>query len=106
MGYNLKEKHLTVTAPAEGEVKLPLDSDQYRSRVNMKVEVSRIAPVGGTRTHEDLARAQKVTVPVSINARLQAGTEGAADADLYRFEAEQGQQIIFETRAALLGSLG
>ena len=46
-----------------------------------------------------------MTIPASINGRLfNEKNPDAADADLFRFEAEKGRQLVIETRAAMLGS--
>jgi hypothetical protein len=40
VGHNLKNETMKVKAGADGEVALPLDTDEYRSRVNMRIVAS------------------------------------------------------------------
>ncbi|WP_157210705.1 c-type cytochrome domain-containing protein [Verrucomicrobium spinosum] len=104
VGYNLKDTKVMVTSPAEGEVSLPLDSDQYRSRVNMRAQVSPLPQQTEQDPNDAVANGPKLTVPSLVNARLQSTRPGEPDADLFPFEATKGQQLVFETRAAMLGS--
>nr|MDQ3624219.1 hypothetical protein [Verrucomicrobiota bacterium] len=49
--------------------------------------------------------AQALTIPASVNGRLHVPDKAeAADADLYRFDAAKGEQVVIETRAATMGS--
>jgi len=102
IGHNLTTKSVTVKAGADGEVTLPLDSDAYRSRVNMRAAVSALPESLEQEPNDEPARAQALTIPASVNGRLAAGDR--ADFDLHRFAAEKGAQLVIETRAAMLGS--
>ncbi len=105
VGHNLTNQTVKVKAGADGEVSLPLETDDYRSRVNMRVAVS---PLCETLEHEpnnSIGEAQLLTIPASVNGRLLVpGNPGASDEDLYAFDAEKDQQVIVETRAAMVGS--
>ncbi len=102
VGHNLTKKSVTVKAGADGEVVLPADSDDYRSRVSMRVAVSAISETQESEPNDDAAHAQTLTVPASVNGRLAA--DDRADFDLYRFEAEKDARLVIETRAAMFGS--
>ncbi|MEI9896249.1 MAG: c-type cytochrome domain-containing protein [Chthoniobacter sp.] len=105
VGHNLTTDTLTVKAGADGDVKLPLDTDAYRSRVNMRVVASPMAETLEQEPNDTPDQAQLLTIPASVNGRLFVKDQpAAADADLYGFDAEQGQQLVIETRAAMLGS--
>ena len=105
IGHNLTTESVTVKAGAEGEISLPLDTEDYRSRVNMKVAVSQLPETFEREPNDTPENAQALTLPASVNGRLHvAGNPEAADADLYRFDAEKGQQIVLETSAATMGS--
>lgn len=101
VGYNLTQKKLTVTAPASGEVSLPLDGEHYRSRVSMTVAVSPL-PVANER--ESQGEPLKLTVPMAVNGRLWTPGSPTADADDYSLHLEAGRKVVMETRAAQLGS--
>ncbi len=105
VGHNLTKDTVSVTAGESGEVMLPLDSGDYRSRVAMKVTASTLPEVAEVEPNDTVAQAQPLTIPASVNGRLMVpGNPDAADADLYSFEAEKDQQIVIETRASMLGS--
>ncbi|MEA3209628.1 MAG: hypothetical protein QOE70_2685 [Chthoniobacter sp.] len=105
VGHNLTTELVTVKAGADGEVVLPLDAEDYRSRVNMRVAVSALPETLEIEPNDTLEQAHPLTVPASVNGRLLgSGNPGAADVDWFRFEAEKGQELVIETRAAMLGS--
>jgi mono/diheme cytochrome c family protein len=105
VGHNLTKDTVTVKAGADGEVMLPLDSDAYRSRVTMKVAASPLPESLEQEPNNSIAQAQSLAIPASINGRLVIpGDTEAADTDLFRFDAEKGQQFVVETRAAMAGS--
>ncbi len=105
VGHNLTKDTVTVKAGESGEVMLPLDSDDYRSRVTMRVAASTLPEVLETEPNDTIAEAQPLTIPASVNGRLVVpGNPEAADTDLYSFDAEKDQQVVIETRAAMMGS--
>lgn len=105
VGYNLTSDTMTVKAGAEGEVKMPLDTEAYRSRVSMRVLASTMREMLEQEPNDTPDHAQPITIPASVNGRLYVKDQpDAADADLYSFDAEKGQQLVIETRAAMLGS--
>ena len=44
------------------------------------------------------------SIPASVNGRLLSADGEKPDADFYRFDADAGEQLVIETRAAMLGS--
>jgi WD40 repeat protein len=102
IGHNLTTDTIAVKAGADGEATLPLDTDAYRSRVTMRVAASILPESIEQEPNDRVEQAQPLNVPASVNGRLQA--KDAADFDLYRFEADAGEQLVIETRAAMLGS--
>jgi hypothetical protein len=104
VGPNLKPDFETVKAGADGEIALPLDTDHYRSRVAMRAAVSSLPEVLEQEPNDTVETAQPLTVPVSVNGRLMHSHGDGPDADIYRIEAQKGEQLVIETRAAMLGS--
>ncbi len=110
-GPNLKSHEIKVTAGADGEVALPMTSEEYRSRVNLKVDASRLPEVVEVESGDALEKAQVLALPSSVNglfkaAASQANTSSAIapDVDYYAFDFEKGQQTVLETRASMMGS--
>jgi hypothetical protein len=55
--------------------------------------------------NNSIEQAQPLAIPASINGRLYIPENPEmGDVDLYRFEADKGQQVVIETRAATMGS--
>jgi len=105
VGHNLTKTSVTVKAGADGEVVLPLDSDDYRSRVTMKVTASPWPETIEQEPNNAPTQARVLAIPASVNGRLVTpGDADAADSDLFAFDAEKGQQFVIETRAGMLGS--
>ncbi len=105
IGHNLKTRTLTVNAGADGEIALPMDAEEYRSRVAMKVAVSALPEVEELEPNHEPEKAQLLAIPSSANGRLYAGgNPDGADTDLYRIETEKDQRVVIETRAAMFGS--
>ncbi len=105
IGHNLAVKTVSVKAGADGEINLPLDSEDYRSRVAMKVAVSALPEVTEAEPNDEFAQAQPLSIPASVNGRLlETGDAVRGDSDLYRIAAEKDQRFVIETRAAMLGS--
>ncbi|QIF06168.1 hypothetical protein G5S37_25465 [Roseimicrobium sp. ORNL1] len=109
VGHNLPP-NTTIEADATDTkgmdtISLPLDSDNYRSRVSMTVAVSTLPEQLESEPNDTLEKAQPLPGNVSVNGRLMSSVgPDEPDADLYRIEAEKGQEFIIETRAATLGS--
>lgn len=105
VGHNLKVGATEVKVGAAGEVMLPLDTDDFRSRVNMKVSASTIAESMEQEPNDAPDKAQTLTLPGSVNGRFYvAANSEAADADHYALDLTKGQQVVLETRAAMEGS--
>ena len=105
VGQNLLAETMLVKAGAAGEMILPLDGAEYRSRVPLKIIVSDLNEVLEKEPNDDVQHAVVLTTPVSINGRLyKESNPSAADVDVFGFEAKQGQRFVIETRAAMLGS--
>ncbi|MEZ0387274.1 MAG: PPC domain-containing protein, partial [Verrucomicrobium sp.] len=104
VGHNLKTTEEPIQIPAEGEAVLPLDTDHYRSRVSMKVAVNLLPQATEVEPNDEPGQAQTLTLPASVNGRLYTAASVKVDADLFRFEAAQGQLVVLETRAGMMGS--
>jgi len=105
VGPNLMTNTVSVKAGADGEVPVPQNTADYRTRVRMRVLASTLPETIEQEPNDTPEQAQQLTIPASVNGRLFVeGQPDKADADLYSFDAEQGQQLVIETRAAMLGS--
>jgi hypothetical protein len=105
VGPNLMTDSVTVKAGADGEVPVPANGANYRTRVRIRVQASNLPESLEQQPNDTPEQAQALTIPASVNGRLFVpGQPDKADADLYSFDAEQGQKFVIETRAAMLGS--
>ncbi len=89
-----------VKAGAIGEVVVPVDAEKFRGRKEFKVLVSATPEVNEVEPNDTPASATSIQVPGAVNGRLSKPT----DADLFRFDAKQGQRWVIETMAARRGS--
>lgn len=105
VGHNLKATDTPVKTGDMGDVTLPLDTDDYRSRVTMKVSAGTMPESVEREPNDSPDKAQSLSLPASVNGRLHVGgnTE-AADADHFALTLAKGQQVMLETRAAMAGS--
>lgn len=105
VGHNLKRTELPVKMRDSGDIMLPLDSDEYRSRVTMKVAASMLPESLETEPNDALAQAQLMALPSSVNGRLFLPNHvDASDVDHYAINLQKGQQVVLETRASMQGS--
>ncbi len=94
-----------VEAKVKGETVVPVPDD-YRSRAALKVLAEELPTVTEQEPNNSAGEAQSVKIPSYINGRLLAEKKQTSpDVDLYRFEAEEGESLMFETLAAQRGSL-
>ncbi len=54
--------------------------------------------------NDDPAKAHRVTVPITVNGRIDGSAAAGVDVDCYRFRAQKGQSFILEVMARRLGS--
>jgi WD40 repeat protein/mono/diheme cytochrome c family protein len=105
VGYNLAHESTTIKTGADGAATLPLDTDDYRSRVTMKLLASALPESIEKEPNDDAAHAQMLHAPASVNGLLHVPADAeAVDADVYAFDAKQGETLVIETQAAMLGS--
>jgi hypothetical protein len=93
-----------ITAEAAGEVEVPVDPEQMRSRRPLKVLVAEGTEGLEVEPNDSADRAMEVAVPSAINGRIGAGSGGSKDVDLFRFTARRGQTLVVETEASRRGS--
>ena len=74
--------------------------NQLRIAVGAEPEVSEEEP------NDTIAQAQTVSIPVSINGRIDGGNKrsGSPDEDYFRFHAHKGEKLSIDVAAARLGS--
>ncbi|OYW76614.1 MAG: hypothetical protein B7Z37_08015 [Verrucomicrobia bacterium 12-59-8] len=101
IGHHLGDKSTVMMKPEkEGMMNVPLDTKTLRFRSMPMLRVSALAQIEEVESNDDIAKAQNVTAPVTVNARLAK----AHDIDCFAFEAKKGQAWIIETLADLAGS--
>ena len=100
VGYNLPAAaQAKISADKHGEVAVPLEANTYRSRGELKVLVSDAAEIVETEPNDRPEQATTLPVPGVAGGRIAPST-AAADVDLYRFPARQGETWIVEVEAA------
>jgi hypothetical protein len=116
IGHHLKGKDsLTVTPTQEGMMPLALGSHDIRYRSSPSLRVSTQPQISEVEANDDIAKAQVVNVPATINSSLAlqsrverptapASGEAGYDVDHFAFQAKKGQTWIIETLAAQAGS--
>lgn len=106
IGPNLAQPKVDVHAPDQGDVHLPQDTANYRSRIPLKIATSSVPEVLEQEPNNQAEQAAVLTLPVSVNGRLEADPQHPSqpDIDLYAFDLQKGQEVIFETLAGMVGS--
>jgi WD40 repeat protein/mono/diheme cytochrome c family protein len=103
IGHHLGDKASVMMKPdKEGMMNVPLDTKALRFRSMPVLRVSGLAQVSEVEGNDDLAKAQVVTLPVTVNGMLAKSKVG--DTDHFAFDAKKGQTRIIETLAAQAGS--
>jgi hypothetical protein len=112
VGYNLSAgRTIPVKPDHAGEIDLPLNPEQYRSRRSFKVLVTGERELIETEPNDSPAEATPIEVPCVVGGRIfhpadpaSREASGDSDTDLFRFEVHAGQTWILETEAARRGS--
>jgi WD40 repeat protein len=105
IGYNLAGMDKIRVQPAKaGELEVPLDPEKYRARRRFKVLVTDGPELVETETNHTPAHAIPIPIPCTVSGRINPLGRAGEDADLFRFEAKAGEQLIMETDAARRGS--
>ncbi|HVU89972.1 MAG TPA: c-type cytochrome domain-containing protein [Pirellulales bacterium] len=102
VGYNLPANaSVKIAAEKPGEQEVMLDANQFRSRGGLKVLVSDLAETVENEPNDRPEQATSLAVPGAAGGRIGVASDtGAADVDLYRFEARKGQTWLVEVEAA------
>jgi hypothetical protein len=98
-GFNLGVNQLSVTAPAQSVWNESLSLRPAGSLNSLPVALGRTPEI--SKSGASQAQPQTVTLPVTINGKLN-GKPG--EDDYFRFQAKQGQPLIFEVEAQRYGS--
>jgi hypothetical protein len=103
IGHHLGDKAGVMMKPdKESLMNVPLDAKTLRFRSMPVLRVSGLAQVSEVEGNDEIAKAQVVTLPVTVNGML--AKSKAADTDHFAFDAKKGQTWIIETLAAQAGS--
>ena len=100
------------TARAGAIVPVPVTPPGGQALNRKSIALGRYAEVMEAEPNDDIATAQRLTIPSPINGHVwtdggktpDAQRPARADADLFRFTARKGQAIIFDVTAQQLGS--
>ncbi len=91
-------------SPHNRKVDLPLpDYEGYNPAENRQIVIGHYTETSETEPNNTPIEAQVLDFGSTVNGRLYS-EEGADEADVYRFSAEKGQEVLFEVMAAQLGS--
>ncbi|MFO1438126.1 MAG: hypothetical protein U1F81_07345 [Verrucomicrobiaceae bacterium] len=119
VGHHLGENAVVkVTPEKEGRMPVALGNKAFRFRDRPALRVSGLPQVSEVEGNDDIAKAQVVTLPVSVNASLsktnfQVRSPNTSqnelgssfyDTDHFAFDAKKGQKWIIETLASQSGS--
>lgn len=119
IGHHLGENAVVkVTPEKEGRMPVALGNPAFRFRDRPALRVSGLTQVSEVEGNDDMAKAQVVTLPVSVNASLsktnfQVRSPNTSqnelgssfyDTDHFAFDAKKSQTWIIETTAAQAGS--
>jgi WD40 repeat protein len=105
MGYNLAGMDEIRVQPAKaGELEVPLDAEKYRARRPFKILVTDGPELVESEPNDTPGQAMPIPVPCAVSGRINPAGNTGEDADLFRFEARAGEQLIIETDAARRGS--
>jgi WD40 repeat protein len=104
IGYNLPCEHtLAINAEGAGEITLPINNEQFRTRGEIKLIASELAELLEVEPNDTPAEATPIVPPCAVGGRIFAAS-GSSDVDCYRFAAKAGQKWVIETMAAQRGS--
>jgi hypothetical protein len=102
-GDNLGEGSANVDALAPGKSSVPVRVESPRGEPLNSIDVAvGDDPEAQEREPNDLAHAQPLALPLTVNGRID-GSAGR-DEDVFRFRATRGQTLVFTVMAARLGS--
>jgi WD40 repeat protein len=105
IGYNLAGMDRIRVQPAKaGELEVPLDAEKYRARRPFKILVTDGPELVESEPNDTPGQAMSIPVPCAVSGRINPAGNTGEDADLFRFEARAGEQLIIETDAARRGS--
>ncbi len=104
IGFNLPQRaRVKIHADGPGERDVPLDPERFRARRGFKVIVGEGSEAVETEPNDRPEDATALQPPAAVSGRIRSSA-GRPDADLFRFDAKEGQVWIIETDAARRGS--
>ena len=110
-GVNLRGANsikIKPTTMVEGWTTMPLDlvSENIRPVNQVRIAVGNEPEIAEQEPNDTLAQAQAISLPVSINGRIDGGNQrsGSPDEDYFRFHANKGEKVSIDVAAARLGS--
>ena len=107
-GYNLSSKEVAVTGkPSQRDSRaiiLRPEGPAGRSVNELKLALEDYQEVESSGVNTSLDQAQTVGVPQTVNGRVPPSTTSGPVSSYFRFDAQKGDEVILEVRAARLGS--
>ncbi len=104
IGFHLPAaRKIKIAAGAAGEMALPLDPEQVRTRRGFKVMVSDLPAFVESEPNDTPAQATAIQAPASVSGRSTSSL-ARADTDYFKFDARAGSVWAIETQAAQRGS--
>jgi hypothetical protein len=104
----LREVNVVPPVNADGWTTMPLDvvGDGIRPVNEVRLAVGNEPDILEAEPNDTIARAQTVSLPVTINGHIDggAGRGGNPDEDYFRFHAARGERLSIDVAAARLGS--
>jgi hypothetical protein len=104
----LREVSVAPPANADGWTTMPLDvvGDGIRPVNEVRLAVGNEPDILESEPNDTIARAQAISLPVTINGHIDGGARrgGNPDEDYFRFHATKGERLSIDVAAARLGS--
>ncbi len=102
LGFNLQHNTAVhIKAGASGEIDVPVESENFRSRRALKLVVNDTPELVEVEPNDSPAQAMQIPVPGVVDGRIwSANQASSADVDLFEFEARSSQTLVIETDAA------
>jgi len=104
IGYNLADRIKSACNRSRRRIGSALDAEKYRARRRFKILVTDGPELVETESNHTPGQAMPIPLPCTISGRINPDGRAGENADLFRFQAKAGEQLIIETDAARRGS--
>jgi hypothetical protein len=98
-GWNLSVTNLTVTNESAGVREIPIETgEKFFNTVTFAADA--LPEISEREANDKLATAQRVTLPIVVNGRIQK----SGDVDVFSFDGKSGEEIVADVLARRLNS--